>query len=50
MKTVEKQFISNSDPKMVKMVTNSGTDGNWQGPNGERPKMRGKPFFCFFNF
>lgn len=32
------------------MVTNSGTDGNWQGPNGERPKMRGKPFFCFFNF
>jgi hypothetical protein len=47
MKTAEKQFISNSDPKMVKMVTNNGTDGNWQGPNGERPKMRGKSFFCF---
>ena len=42
MKTAEKQFISNSDPKMVNMVTNSGTDGIWKGPNGERPSMRGK--------
>ena len=42
MKTVEKQFATNSDPKMVNMITNSGTDGHWQGPNGERPNMRGK--------
>ena len=30
---------------MINMITNSGTDGNWQGPNGQRPNMRGNSNF-----